>query len=366
MMKSARLHEVGGELKIDEINIPSIGEKDVLIKVKSCNLVPNLKNVMHSYPTWFPFLPLPKLPAIYGLDAAGVIEAVGDKVHGLKVGDKVYVNPGRSCGSCFFCRSQQPINCKSFTFQGYFGFGPGSQKIFDDYPYGGLSEFMTAPADGVVRLGEKITFDEACRFGYIGTAYSALKKANVTSGTTVLITGATGTLGLGAVLCALGMGATKILAVARNVDLLDKLKAIDPERIETLSYGSKNMIEWVNENTEYLGADVYLDTLGPGSPKEVTLDGLNSLRRGGSMVSIGGMDEDLPVPMFNIMTQQKNILSSLWFTVTEGEEMARMAEAGTLDLSVLEHQKYSLEQVNEALTLIDNRTGGFTNVVINL
>ena len=48
----------------------------------------------------------------------------------------------------------------------------------------------------------------------------------------------------------------------------------------------------------------------------------------------------------------------------EGQDMANMAHAGTLDLSVFEHERFPLERVNEALEAIEQRTGGFTNVVI--
>ena len=99
-MKAARMHEVGGALKIEELPTPKPGSMDVLVRVRSCGIVPNLGNILANWTTWFPHMPLPPLPAIFGLDPAGEIAAVGDQVHSLKPGDRVYVNPGRSCGSC--------------------------------------------------------------------------------------------------------------------------------------------------------------------------------------------------------------------------------------------------------------------------
>ena len=64
------------------------------------------------------------------------------------------------------------------------------------------------------------------------------------------------------------------------------------------------------------------------------------------------------------MCLQKSYIGSLWFTTAEGQDMAAMAGAGTLDLGVFEHERFSLDRVNEALDAIDQRTGGFTNVVI--
>lgn len=363
-MQAARLHEVGPNFQIDEISKPTPGPDDVVVKVEACSVVPNLRNVMQHYPSWFPFLPLPKLPAIYGLDASGVVSEVGAKVHSVKPGDRVYVNPGRSCGSCHACRRGERINCTAYTFQGYFGFGPGSQQVFEDYPYGGLCEYMTAPADGLVVLPDSVSFEQGCRFGYLGTAYSALKKAGTCAGQSVLISGATGTLGLGAVLLALGMGATRIFGIARDRELLEKVRQIAPERIKVLSVGDEPVDEWVRSHTDGLGADIFIDAVGPGAPHQLSVAGIESLRRGGRMVDIGGMSEELPLPMFKLMCFQISVIGSLWFSVAEGQDMAEMAGAGTLDLSVFDQEVYPLSRVNEALDALEKRKGGFSNVVV--
>lgn len=364
MMQAARLHEIGSDFVVEDVERPKPGERDVIIEVKACNLVPNLTNVITSYPEWFPFLPLPKLPAVFGLDAAGVVAEVGSQVRNIKVGDRVYLNPGRDAGDSHASLRGERINDPAYTFQGYFGFGAGSQEIFDDYPDGGLCQFQKAPADGLVVLPDEVSFEEACRFGYLGTSYSALKKAGAGAGMTVLINGGTGTLGVGAVLNALAMGSTKVFAVARNRELLERVRQIDPCRVFTLAHGDQPIPEWVRENTGGLGADIFIDAVGPGAPKEITLAGIESLRRGGRMVDIGGMSEELPLEMFRLMCFQISVIGSLWFSVAEGQDMAAMAAAGTLDLSVFDHEVYPLSEVNEALASLEDRSGGFTNVVV--
>jgi alcohol dehydrogenase len=114
-MRAARLHRVGDPFSIDEVPIPEPRSTDVLVKVEACNVVPNLRNVISHYAEWFPYLPLPKLPAIYGLDATGIVAKVGSHVHGIDVGDRVYVNPGRSCGACLACRRGEGTRNCSIT-----------------------------------------------------------------------------------------------------------------------------------------------------------------------------------------------------------------------------------------------------------
>lgn len=200
-MRAARLHGLGERLRLEDIAIPEPAPHDVRIAVQAVNCVPNLLNVLSAFSTWFPEHPLPTLPATFGLDAAGIVEAVGDAVDGFEVGDRVYVNPGRHCGACRACRAGNFTACVSYAYAGYFGFAPGSVPVLDRYQ-GGLAEFMVAPAYALVRLADATSFEAAARFGYLGTMYSALRKAQIAPGTSVLVHGITGTLGIGAALLA--------------------------------------------------------------------------------------------------------------------------------------------------------------------
>jgi alcohol dehydrogenase len=363
-MRAMRVHDSGGRFQLDTIARPALlRPTDVLVDVKASGVVPNLRNVMSNYGERA-YLTVPDLPAIYGLDAAGVVAEVGERVTGIAPGDRVYINPGRSCGTCHACRMGETINCEAFTFQGYFGFGPKSKQIYEQYPYGGFSEFATAPADGLVKLPGQVSFEQAARFGYLGTAYSGLRKAGVAAGRTVLISGASGTLGLGAVQIARAMGATRILCVARNEALLKRVQALDSQRIRTFSYGTGSLADWARAETGGLGVDSVVDAIGPGASHQITLDCIASLRRGGKLVEIGAMSDLMPVNLHQLMCAQVSLLGSLWFSVAEGQDLADMAAAGTLDLSVFEHRRYSLEQANEALGDAEKRAGGFINVVV--
>ncbi|WP_229502026.1 alcohol dehydrogenase catalytic domain-containing protein [Massilia cellulosiltytica] len=363
-MKAMRVHDASGRFQLDTVPLPELlRPTDVLVEVKASGVVPNLRNVISHYGERS-YLTLPDLPAIFGLDTAGVVARVGTAVTGIAPGDRVYINPGRSCGSCHACRSGEPTNCVAYTFQGYFGFGPNSKQIYKQYPYGGFGQYATAPADGLVKLPETVSFEQAARFGYLGTAYSGLRKAGVGAGKTVLISGASGTLGLCAVQIARAMGAVKIFCVARNPELLERVRALDPQRIRTFSYGSGDLGEWVRSETDGVGVDAVLDAIGPGASHQVTLDCLRSLARGGRLVEVGAMSDPLPLNLHEIMCSQISLMTSLWFTVGEGQDLAYMAAAGTLDLSVFDHHRYALEQANEALADAEQRKGGFVNVVI--
>lgn len=364
-MRAARLHSVGQPFQVDNLPVPTPGDDEVLVRVRACGVVPNLENVIYRYSEWYPFLPLPKLPAIYGLDPAGEIVGLGRHVDGLSVGDRVYVNPARSCGACAKCRRGDTVSCSSFAFAGYFGFGPGSSKVLDRHSSGGFSEYLVAPVSSLVVLPEEISYEQGARFGYLGTAYAALRHANAGSHTSVLINGATGTLGVGATLLALAMGVPKILAVARNEELLAAVKSLAPDRIVTHSTHNGPCTEWAKTQTDGYGPDVMIEALGPEAPGEVTLSAMQSVSRGGTIVTVGGMDKELPISPIWIMCSQIRYQGSAWFTTAQGEDMAMMVKAGTLDLSRLEHHRFGLEEVNDALSAALNRNhGGFNNIVV--
>ena len=370
-MIAARLHSFGSPMRLDRIPIPQPRLGDVLIEVKACGIVPNLARVVSNFfGTQTPDLKaMPPLPAIFGLDPTGVVAAVGDQVRAIRPGERVYVNPARSCGSCRMCRSGHVLDCPNFTFQGYFG---RSQEIMRAYPYGGFAQFITAPASALVRLPDNVSFEAAARFGYFGTAYAAMKKIGVGPGQSLLVNGISGTLGLCAALLALAMGATRILGTGRNVALLQRVRALAPERIEVFAIADSGsgptqdpLVSWAKAMTGGYGVDGMIDCLPPGAPASAMMRALHTLRRGGRAVNVGAVMEVLPMNAFWLMTNRIGLLGSVWFTTAEGEDMAAMAGAGTLNLSVLQHRVSPLSKVNEAIAGMADRDGGFSNFVID-
>ena len=365
-MLTARLHQFGAPLSLDRVPVPEPGPTDVLVAVKACSIVPNLRNVLSTdWPALFPHLVRPALPASFGLDAAGIVAAIGSQVLGARPGDRVYVNPGRGCGTCRPCRAGAIADCRSFTFQGYFGRGALSQRIFEHYPCGGLGEYLTAPQSALVPLPASVPFEAAARFGYLGTGYSALKKATVGPASSVLINAIGGTLGLGTALLALAMGATRILGTGRNPALLERVRALAPGRIAVLSVADGRPIaDWAMQLTGGAGVDAVIDALPPRAPAAASLDALMALGQGGRAVDIGAMAEPLVLPPYWLKATKATLTGSSWFSTEDGAEMAEMARAGTLDLSVFEHRRFPLARVNEAIAGLADGAGGFVNSVV--
>lgn len=365
-MKAARMHAVGSALKIEDLPVPKPGSTDVLVRVRSCGIVPNLGNVLANWTTWYPDMPLPPLPAIFGLDPAGEIAATGDLVHNLKPGDRVYVNPLRTCGSCRHCRRGDNRSCRHSAFQGYFGFSKHALQTFGDYDTAGLGEYMVAPASAIVTLPDSMSFDHAARLGYMGTSYSALIKSRIGVSDTLLVNGISGTLGIGCALFGLAIGVRKILGTGRNKELLASIKALAPHRIEVHSIEDGPLDTWARSHTENgEGVDAFIDCNGPGAAHETFLQGMRALRRGGTAVDIGAVTGDIPMDVHFMLDHNQSFIGSQWFTTQEGQEMADMVGSGVVDFSCLETQATPLSDVNHAISGISQRNGGFSNFVIH-
>lgn len=363
-MVAARLHELHKPMTLDTLPIPEPRLGEVRVRVKACGIVPNMGNVINNWATWFPHQPLPQLPAIFGLDPAGVVEEIGEGVIGINPGDRVYVSPLRSCGSCRPCSAGRRTECRYYTLNGYFSTSRDGQKIFDVNKYAGFSEYMLAPAYALVKIPGNMSFEKAGRMGYLGTSYGALRHADAGPGKVAFIDGITGTLGVASTLLCLAMGVTRILGTARNRELLDRVKAFAPDRIETLVLGERSAAEWAMELTDGLGADFVISALGAKAPVETAADSMHALKRGGRLVVIGGVADPLPVNVKWLMDEQIHIIGSNWFTTEQGQELADMVGAGVIDLSYLKDEVFPLSQVNEAISGLNERDGGFSNYVV--
>jgi alcohol dehydrogenase len=254
--------------------------------------------------------------------------------------------------------------CSDAALRGYFGFTPRGAKLLEDYPSGGLSDYLTASPQHLVKLQPEVSFEQGARFGYLGTSFAALRRAGAGAGSWIAIHGITGTLGVGAVLLAMAMGVTRILGWGRNRNVLTQLRTMAPNRIDTLALGDGGLKEWVRERTDGVGVDVLLDCTGRGGPAAPIAEAVDCLKRGGVMINIGALAEPLALNPTQFMTGALQYRGSNWFTNAEAALMADMVRVGALDLSPLKPRPYPLEQVNQALSDIKERSGGFQNFVV--
>lgn len=230
-----------------------------------------------------------------------------------------------------------------------------------------MSEYLLSPDANIVVLPDSIDLDTAARFGYIGTSFGALRKGGVGPASTVVINGATGTLGYAAVAIALGFGATKILGIGRNPDRLKQVASLGSDKriVVASSEEEKDMAAWVKKNTNGLGPDVLIDCLGVGGDADTTMNLIRSVKRGGKAILVaGGAQGQVSQTYTEAMMHEVAIIGSTWFQTGEIDDMVTMIDAGIIDFSFLEHKSFSLDEANEAIKFVGDRPGGAVNVLV--
>lgn len=186
-------------------------------------------------------------------------------------------------------------------------------------------------------------------------------------GKTLLINGVTGTLGYAAVAIALGFGCTKILGIGRNRERLAEVEAMAGKgRIVVRSSEDEgDVLEWIKEQTNGLGTDGLYDCLGNGGDANGTSKLISSVKRGGKVaLAAGGVPGNISMSYGEAMVHDVGVNGVLWFNSEEIDEAIELIGAGVIDFSFLQHQFFSLDEVNDAFKTVGDRPGGAINIIV--
>lgn len=265
-MKAIIFTEHGGPevLRLADVPEPSIGPRDVLVRVRACALNHLDLWVRRGMPGVG--IPLPHIP---GSDIAGEIARLGSQVENLGVGDRVVLAPGISCGTCEHCVAGRDNFCRQYTLLGY--------RVD-----GGYAEFVKTPAANVFPMPQNISFEEASAIPLVFlTAWHMLvTRANLRAGESVLVLGGGSGVGSAAIQIAKIVGA-RVIATAGSAEKLAKAKALGAD--EVLSHSSHDFSKEVRRLTGKKGADVVFEHVGEATWEE----SIKSLAAGGRLVTCG-------------------------------------------------------------------------------
>lgn len=289
-MKCVRIHEHGGidKLVYEEIPVPSIRPDEVLVKVKATSL--------NHIDLWVrKGLPGVKfrLPIIPGVDAAGFVEAKGEAVTHVAVGDRVVVAQGVSCGHCRFCLNGQDNLCKDYI-------------LIGEHRDGGDAEFIAVPSRNVLPLSPKISFEEAAAGTLVFlTAWQMLAdKALVRPGEDVLIVGAGSGVGSAGIQIAKLFNA-RVIATTSSEEKAERARKLGAD--DVIDYRKQNVPEEVKRLTGKKGVEVVFDHVG----KSVWDDCIKSLAKGGRLVTCGATSGyDAQTDLRYVFYKQLQILGS--------------------------------------------------------
>lgn len=247
-MKAGIYHEFGEAdvIKYEDVETPSPGEGEALIRVKSC--------AMNSLDTRLRSGKSPRpvdLPHIGGIDISGVVEETGSGVEGVGAGDRVVVNPA--------VRGEKGLS------------------IIGSNRHGGFAEYVSVPAKNICKIPDGLSHDDAAVLPicYVTAVYGLVNRGGLKKGETVVIHAAGSGTGTATIQVAKHLGA-KVIATAGTDEKLEKAKNLGAD--EVVNYKTDDFSEVIKG-----GVDMVFDPVGASYWEK----NMKILKPGGRLLLVG-------------------------------------------------------------------------------
>jgi NAD+-dependent secondary alcohol dehydrogenase Adh1 len=268
-----------------------------------------------------------EVPRVLGHENGGRVDAVGDMVTTVKVGDPVLIYPPHSCGVCVNCRRGRDMHCDHHEFTGL---------TLD----GGFTEYLVVGEREIMPLPPGIEPIDVAPHSDAGiTAYHALKKVIplMLPGTTTVVLGAGGVGHVGMQLVK-ELGSSSVLVVDPHPDRRKLAEELGADQ----ALDAKGVVDAVRDLTDGRGADLVLDFVGTD---QTHADGLGMLAKQGTFTLIG-FGGTITIPSVALVSQEQALTANLVGSWTDLWEVLQLHAQGRITLKTETHP---LEEVNEVL-----------------
>jgi propanol-preferring alcohol dehydrogenase len=324
-MKAVRLVAAGKPLVEQEIPVPPLADRDILLRVRAAG-------ICHS-DVHYRARKSPPTPLTLGHEVAGVIEAVGPAVRRVRPGDRVCLHYLITCGDCSFCT------------RGHEQFCPAGRMLGNTID-GGYAEYVVVPERNAVPLPDTIPFEQgATLMCASATSWHALGKARLKAGETVAVFGIGG-LGLSAIQLARAFGALEVFAVDINPG---KLALAEQRRAIPVNAADQDPVAAIRGHTAGRGVDVALELIGlPGTMRQA----IQTLAPLGRAVLVGITHQPLEIDSYReVLGPEAEIIGSNDHLLHELPLLVEHARRGILDLSGVVSRTVPLDAraINQAL-----------------
>ena len=354
-IRAAVLERTGGELAVQDVDLAPPGPGEVLVRLAA-------SGVCHSDQNAIDGTAATPCPAVLGHEGAGVVEALGDGVTGVAVGDHVTLSWAPSCGRCAECIRDLPQLCQAaWPAMGAGALLDGTTRLSRDgepiHHYSLISSFAEAcvvPERSCVVIPKDVPFDVA---GLVGCAVTTgvgavWNTARVRPGDRVAIVGCGG-VGLSALLGAVAAGASEIVAVDVSEAKLAVARELGATQGVLWAGGPDETAEAVRQAT---GGGVDYAIEATGRPEAMTAAFLSTRNRGAAvLIGIPREDAVLSVPALTIPRMERRILGSIYGSARPERDFLTILDLyrrGRLPLDRLVSHRLPLERIDEAFALM--------------
>jgi len=320
---------------------------DALIKVEAAGIC---GSDMHRYNN------APGAPVqgnrVFGHELAGTVIEVGPNVTGIKVGDRVGVEPLVTCGACRYCKCGEYQICADLAHVG------GKHS-------GGFAQYAKAPHKNLFKLPDHVPFDEASTLDCYSVAVHALRRVPVTIGDTVVVIG-TGAIGICISQVAKAAGAAKVIIVGRRESALEVARNCGIA--DAFNSAKGDLTEYVMSQTGGMGADVAFEAVGGPGGASTMQQAIDVLRPMGTVGCVANPN----IAEINFRNMYRKELSmkfvqsfSAWGPRPEFEIALRMMAEGRINAKHMITHHLSLKDVSAGFEAMrDRNASGACKVVL--
>lgn len=313
-MKAVVLPDWGEELTIESIETPKPSPDEVRVAVRACGVTRTVENAVQGGLDNDPSL----VPRVMGHEFAGVVDAVGENVTDLSVGDRVMAYFYLTCGHCDECRDGSANRCTNFD--GWVGVNCE----------GAYAEYATIPTANALPIPDDLSFaGGAIAADGLATPLHICERTDVDDQDTVLVIGAAGRIGIHLAQLAAARGAHVLAADIRD-ERLRHVDAFTGPAVTTIDASQPDFTERLSAATPYgEGPTVIVDTVGDIDTLESAWD---AIAMGGDVVSLTTHHERSFAPLLkDFVVKEASVMGSRYATRQQAVRAARMLADGRID-----------------------------------
>ena len=320
------------QLELIEIADPTPGNSEVVVEVAAVGIC---GTDLHIFEGEF----APKQPIVPGHEMSGEVVAIGSAVTGVKVGDRVAVDPSLHCGECFYCRRARGNLCENWNALGV------------TFP-GAAAQYLLSPQKNIHKLPSSVDLKSAALIEPLSCAVRGFDQLPRNPGSHYLIYGS-GTMGLMMAELAKVNGAASVSIVDLN---LEKLKT-------ATILGFTNTAQSADQFDQPRGFDVVIDCTGVTAAIK---DGLKHVMPGGTFLQFGVANEGAKVEIepFWIYNKEITIVGSM-AVLHSFDRAVELFSSGVLNSEVMISDRYPLDKYEDALLAFKSGRGRKTIVLPN-
>ena len=313
------------DIRLAEKPAPNPEAGQVLVEIKFTGICgSDLHYFNHGFCGRF----VPKRPFALGHEFSGIVREVGSNVESLSAGDEIAVDPSMPCGTCNHCRSGHYNLCLNMKF-----FGSAS---CDPHIDGSMGEFVAVPSSNCYVLPKGIDLAQASLLEPLSVAMHAVRQVGDISGKSLLITGG-GPIGQLILRVARAFGAYRVTMSDVNTFARDF----------ALASGANAAINPVDEKAWQANEHYDVVIEASGVPSALS-NGLDVVRRGGTVVLVGTLPELFSLPGNLIMSKELKLFGSFRFAHVF-QDAINMVAAGQINLDGIVTDIYGFDDVPIAM-----------------